>query len=191
MNVLKLNEYITEKKSGNRITLYHGTKASFGKFDINFLNSGWGEQAYGYGFYFTDYYEAAKEYSRGGNVITVTVPDGKYLSYKGIRASEKRTIAEKFFKYYTEVDEYGKEAYPNMEAKKMFWDEECRYLMDCEDGGDIYGTIASLVGSDKETSMFLKSIGYIGIKFPGDNRMTGYKFTNYVIFDENDIEIVK
>ncbi len=190
MEILKFNDYVSESNSSGRIVLYHGTKAKFKSFDASYLNSGWGEQAYGYGFYLTDNYEAANEYSRGGYVIKVSVPEKKYLSYFGISRNEKVSIAKKFFKYYTEVDEYGKEAYPTQELKNEFWNGECKYLVDCEDGGDIYGTIASLIGSDKETSEFLRSIGYVGIKFHGDNGGTGEKFTNYVIFDPKDIEVL-
>lgn len=174
----------------NKKILYHGTKHIFKKFDISHINSGWSEQAYGWGFYFTDYYQAAKEYSRGGIVMKVSVPEKKYLSYEGISMTEKNIIAKKFFKYYTEIDEYGKTAYPDAETRKCFWDEECHYLLDAKDGGDIYGTIASLVGSDEETSKFLRSIGYIGIIFPGSNGDTGEKFKNYVIFDADDIIIL-
>lgn len=183
MKVLKTDEY-------SKMILYHGTKEKFKAFDMSKINSGWGEQAYGYGFYLTNSYETAKAYSRGGIVMKVAVPRKKYLSYSGITLSEKNTIAKKFFKYYTEVDEYGKEAYPDEELRKTFWDEECRYLLDCEDGGDIYGTIASLVGSDEETSKFLRNMGYIGLEFQSNNSVTGEKFNNYVIFDAKDIEIL-
>lgn len=195
--LLSYNEFFKKEKFGiventnNELVLYHGTQANFDVFDQSYINTGWGKQEYGYGFYLTDYYQAAKEYSKGGKVIKVYVPGKKYLSYKGITLSEKRNIANKFFKYYTEVDEYGKEAYSTPELKKDFWNEECKYLIECNDGGDIYGTIASILGSDKETSEFLKSIGYVGIKFPCSNGRTGEKFTNYVIFDAKDIEIIK
>ena len=190
-NIVNFDRFVTENKSNREIILYHGTQASFDKFDIGYLNSGWGEQAYGYGFYLTDNYEAAKEYSRGGHIMKVSVPAGKYLSYKSISRADSNAIARKFFKYYTETDEYGKEAYPDAEARRLFWEEECRYIGDCRDGGDIYGTLASLIGSDKDTSEFLRDIGYIGIKFPGDNGMTGEKFTNYVIFDAKDITVLE
>lgn len=190
MTILKYDDFITEGKSTKRIILYHGTQSNFKKFDYKYLSTGWGEQEYGYGFYLTDNYQCASDYSRGGHVIKVSVPDGEFLSYWGISNAEKNTVARKFFKYYTEVDEYGKEAYPTKELKNDFWNEECRYLVDCEDGGDIYGTLASIIGSDKETSEFLYSIGYIGIKFPGNNSHTGEKFTNYVMFNADDIEVL-
>lgn len=189
LHILKTDEYLNEGKSG-RIALYHGTQAKFNIFDPKYINSGWGQQEYGYGFYLTDYYPCAEEYSRNGVVINVSVPAGKYLSYKGISRRDAMDIARKFYKYYTEVDDYGREAYPDAESRREFWDGECKYLADCDDGGDIYGTLASLIGSDKETSEFLRSIGYIGIKYPASDGSTGKKFTNYVIFDAKDIEII-
>ena len=181
----------TDERNGSKgIRLWHGTKEKFRKFDPSFVNSGWGEQAYGYGFYLTDNYEAAREYSRGGVVMEVEVPKGKYLSYERIGRTELKTIARKFFDYYTREDEYGREAYPDNEARREFWESECRYIEDCDDGGDVYGTIASLLGSDEDTSRFLRKIGYIGVKFPGSNGETGERFTNYVIFNADDITVL-
>ena len=171
--------------------LYHGTTAKFKKFDSSFINSGWGEQAYGYGFYFTNNLETATAYSRGGHIIKVLVPSKKYLDYKGISKSEALSIAKKFFKYYTEVNEYGKEAYSDKESKQMCWDEECKYIADSVDGGDVYGTISSILGDDKETSEFLHNLGYVGIKFMCKHGVTGEEITNYVIFNQNDIEVVE
>jgi hypothetical protein len=175
----------------NELELYHGSlsNADFDKFDSKYLSTGWGEQMYGYGHYFTNSIEAAKQYAGNGIVYTVEVPDGKYLSYKSISQQEKRRIANLFFKYYTTESEYGREAYASQEAKRDFWQYECRYILECEDGGDIYGTIASLCGSDNETSKFLKSIGYVGIKWFDKNFKQNV--TNYVIFDDNDIKILK
>ncbi len=192
MAVKTFDEYTAAPKAkSGRMVLYHGTKSAFDHFDRQFVNSGWGEQEYGYGFYFTDYYECAKEYSRNGVVMRVSVPTSKYLSYRSISRPDAMAIARKFFKYYTEENDYGRYAYPSDEARRDFWNEECKYLADCNDGGDVYGTIASLLGSNDETSEFLHSIGYVGIKFPASDGSTGKKFTNYVIFDEKDIEIIK
>lgn len=190
--MLSFDEFVAKPTlRRGRMLLYHGTQANFGVFDRKYINSGWGEQEYGYGFYFTDYYECAKEYSRNGVVIEVSVPKAKYLSYRSITRADAMAIARKFFKYYTEVNDYGQEAYPDEEARRDFWNEECKYLAECSDGGEIYGTIASMLGDNKETSEFLRSLGYVGIKFPASDGSTGKRFTNYVIFDEKDIEIIK
>lgn len=97
-------------------------------------------------------------------------------------------IAKKFFTYYTTEDEYGKEAYNGIE--KEFWDEECKYIANCNAGDDIYGTLASFFGNDKKTSEFLYKIGYKGLIIKSYDGETGEKFKNYVIFNAKDIKII-
>lgn len=186
MKILSINEFASADKNG-RIVLYHGTKSKFSTFDNSFVNSGWGQQEYGYGFYLTDDYETAENYSRGGVVIQVSVPSGKYLSYKNVSSQERMSIAKKFFKYYTTESESGKELYPDQQARDDFWNMECRYILDASTGGDIYGTISSITGDDKETSAFLRSIGYIGLTYSEDGK---WKVTNYLIFDGSDITVL-
>ena len=58
---------------------------------------------------------------------------------------------------------------------------------------DLYGDVSSYLGSDKDASLFLRSLGYVGIKYPAG---TIYKGNyggahNFVIFDENDLQIVQ
>ena len=48
-----INEIVDE------LNLYHGTRANFDKFDTAYLSTGWGQQAYGYGFYLIDNFDAA------------------------------------------------------------------------------------------------------------------------------------
>ena len=175
-------------ESINELDLYHGTQAEFSEFDLAYLGSGWGQQVYGYGVYLIDNPQGANEYSKGGYIYTVKVPNSPYLSYKSISRASAMKIAKDFFKYYTTENEYGKEAYKGYERE--FWNEECKYLCDCQTGGDIYGTIASLLGDDKETSAFLYREGYKGIKWI-DVTANGTKNTNYVVFNQKDIKIIK
>lgn len=172
----------------DELDLYHGSSADFDDFDLAYLSSGWGQQAYGYGVYLTNSTECAKEYSKGGLIYTVKVPNRSYLSYTRISRDVAYKIARDFYKWYLENDEYGREAYKGCE--KEFWNEECKYLCDCQDGGDIYGTISSILGSDKETSAFLYKEGYKGIKWV-DVTSDGTRNTNYVIFNPKDIKILK
>lgn len=177
----------------DELELYHGSpkQDSFDNFDIAYLSTGWGQQAYGYGFYLTNSEEAAKSYAGGGWLYKVEVPNGKYLSYKSVSMNVKYKIAKAFFHYYTQEYEYGKEAYPDEESRRYYWDEECRYILDCDDGGSVYGTISSLIGSDKDASEFLYKLGFKGLRFEGNNSETGDKFLNYVIFNPNDIKILE
>ena len=177
------------RESLSELDLYHGTKADFEKFDMAYLSTGWGAQAYGDGFYLSTSFECAKEYSQGVQVMTCRVPNGPYLSYMSVRSETKRKVAEAFFKYYTEENEYGREAYGT--CKREFWENECRYLLNASTGADLYGDIAAITGSHQETIKFLRRLGYIGLKFKGENTDTGEKFMNYVIFDADDIQIIE
>lgn len=167
--------------------LYHGTKADFDHFDSKYILSGFGEMAHGNGFYLTDSFETAKAYARGGQVMQVEVPDGKYLSATRISPSEAMKIARTFYKYYLNT-EYGKSAYAGVERE--LWDYECSSIAECSDGAMIYGTIASIIGN-QDASDWLRSIGYVGLIIPvGTNSETGENVTCYVMFNQNDLKIV-
>ena len=175
----------------DELNLYHGTHADFDKFDVAYLSTGWGQQAHGYGFYLTDCYEAAKDYSCGGHVMEVKVPDGKYLSDEGIDDEEREKIADTFFTYYTEELEYGREAYPDRQSRNDFWKYEVSCILKCDDGAYVYGTVASLLGSNEDASNFLHDkLGYVGITIHTKHGVTGEPITTYVIFNPNDIEIL-
>lgn len=168
--------------------LYHGSKADFNEFDTAYISSGWGEQAYGYGFYLTKNLDVARDYARGGKIYTVEVPEGKYLSYRSISRKEAMRIAQLFFRYYTTEDEYGKEAYGSNPSE--FWEMECKYIAECTDGGSVYGTVASLIGDDKAASEFFDRIGYVGLKWLDRNEATKQCSLNYVIFNPRNLKIV-
>lgn len=174
----------------DELNLYHGTHADFDNFDFAYLSSGWGQQAYGYGFYLTDDYEAGKEYSLGGKVYTVQVPDKGYLSSTSVTMNDKKKIANALFKYYTEDNEDTKMSYPDAQTKKDFWDYEVSCILRCVDGLLVYGTVSSILGSDKEASEFLHNMGYKGLKILNKNETYGIKNMTYVIFDANDMKII-
>lgn len=194
-----INENILRKVIRNvlheaidELNLYHGTQADFDKFDTAYLSTGWGQQAYGYGFYLIDNYDAAKDYALGGQVMEVEVPDGKYLTDKSISMREKQRITNIFFKYYTEELDYGREAYPDEQAKKDFWDYEVSYILNCSTGAYVYGTIASILGGNKETSKFLHDkCGYKGIIIRDKPTHKSPLMKIYVIFNPDDIKILK
>lgn len=169
----------------NKVNLMHGSFKDFDKFDLKYLNSGWGNQAFGYGLYFTTSEECAKEYARGGIIYHAEISGNKFLTYdKTPSKRESMSIAKKFFKYYTTEDEYGKDAYKGCEQE--FWDYECIYIAQCQDEGSIYGTISSILGSDKEASACLNKIGYTGLIAHDEQG-----FDIYVIFNDKDIKITR
>lgn len=173
-------------ESIDELNLYHGTNADFNRFSEDFFLSGVGQMAMGWGVYLTNSLNTAKAYSPGGQVMTVQVPDGKYLDSKR-RPKEAMGIALKFKKYFLST-EYGKSAYGDCEDE--FWNDSCLAIAKCPDGNLLYGTVATLLGSDKEASQWLRSIGYVGLRFYSTNVNTGEKSVNYVIFDVNDVKII-
>ena len=167
---------------------YHGTDADFEAFDHSHMGEGAGGQAYGWGSYFTEEEGVARSYAGGGFVYEAELPDdtgSNYLyfeskpSYKDI-ARVKRELVE----YILRNDEEGMYDYP--QGKDDLTQE-------VDDAGepttwrDLYGTVSSHLGSDKEASAFFHSIGYVGIRYNSSESEGGK--TNFVIFDESDISI--
>lgn len=184
----RLKRYIME--AIDELELFHGSPHDFDKFDFAYMSTGWGQQAYGYGAYLTTEYECAKEYSKGGLVYTVEIPNRKYLNGDRISTPLAMKVAYAFFRYYMNEDEYGREAYKGHEDE--FWEAECKYIGECTDGNNLYGTISSFLGGDKYASRFFHDkLGYTGLLWTATNGNTGKKFKNYVIFDANDIKIIK
>ncbi len=85
---------------------YHGSPHSFDKFSAEYMGTGEGAQAYGWGLYFTDREDIAKEYSNNGIIInnekkydTLSVQDAKkWLKLTGSQA-EALKRAESELKY--------------------------------------------------------------------------------------------
>ncbi len=184
----RIKQYVME--AVNELELFHGSTHDFNEFDFAYMSSGWGQQAYGYGAYLTTSYECAKEYSQGGMIYTVEIPDKGYLNLDRISPALAMRIARIFFNYYTKEHKYGSEAYAGHERE--FWNEECKYIGDSTDGNTLYGSISFFLGSDKETSEFLHDkLGYKGLVWVHTNTETGKKFKNYVVFNPKDIKIIK
>jgi len=62
-----------------------------------------------------------------------------------------------------------------------------------ESGEDIYRKLSQIAGGKKEASLFLQRAGIDGIRYPAGS-LSGIKDTgakNYVVFDENAVDIVK
>ena len=59
-------------------------------------------------------------------------------------------------------------------------------------GENVYKMLSHLLGSDEAASKALSEMGFVGIKYPAENRSGGRKdgARNYVIFNENDAKIV-
>lgn len=162
---------------------YHGSSANFEKFNTSeYGMSGDGAMAFGYGVYVSNSETIARSYAgiQGErNLYSVEIPDGDYIVWdKKISNSQKEKVKNELYENLIKEDYKGVEKQISAELDNVFSEEL--------DGKNLYGTVSSYIGSDKETSRFFKNIGYSGIQYPAG---TPENAINYVIFDDNDITI--
>lgn len=167
---------------------YHGTDADFEAFDHSHMGEGAGGQAYGWGSYFTEEEGVARSYAGGGFVYEAELPDdtgSNYLHFESKPSNKDiARVKRELVEYILRNDEEGMYDYP--QGKDDLTQE-------VDDAGepttwrDLYGTVSSHLGSDKEASAFFHSIGYVGIQYNSSEADGGKK--NLVIFDESDISI--
>lgn len=167
---------------------YHGTDADFEAFDHSHMGEGAGGQAYGWGSYFTEEEGVARSYAGGGFVYEAELPDdtgSNYLHFESKPSNKDiARVKRELVEYILRNDEEGMYDYP--QGKDDLTQE-------VDDAGepttwrDLYGTVSSHLGSDKEASAFFHSIGYVGIQYNSSETDGGKK--NLVIFDESDISI--
>ena len=121
-------------------------------------------------------------------LYSVEIPDdngGNYLKwYENVPKEVLAKAKAKLYGVLVEGDYKGAERELKRELDDLFALEQT--------GQNLYGNISAYLGSDKEASQFLNEMGYVGIKYP-TNTLHGGNIdgtNNYVIFDENDLEIV-
>ena len=120
------------------------------------------------------------------HLYTVELPDNGYLLWDKIVNNDelekiKKALKEKGINDLSRIENLQgyQEQYKN--------NENATYTI----GSNIYKVIADYLGSDKAASLFLRENGYIGIDYPANSLggQTDKHKRNYVIFDENDVEI--
>ena len=171
-------------EAANGIEAFHGSQADFDNFSLAYALTGIGSNVYGKGVYVTDSMDAAKEYSHGHFVYTVTVPRRKYLSDSICRS--RRTVqllVLAFFKYYSEENEEGKSLYSK--HLKEFW-MELAPLQKCSTLYELYCNLCAFADEDVIQS-FLSRFGYVGLKIKDEH----VKQNVYVVFDAKNVKIVK
>ena len=167
---------------------YHGTDADFEAFDHSHMGEGAGGQAYGWGSYFTEEEGVARSYAGGGFVYEAELPDdtgSNYLHFESKPSNKDiARVKRELVEYILRNDEEGMYDYPQ---GKDDLTQEVDEAGEPTTWRDLYGTVSSHLGSDKEASAFFRSIGYVGIQYNSSETDGGKK--NLVIFDESDISI--
>ena len=127
-------------------------------------------------------------------LYTVEIPDdngSNYLEYGNPlpETLDKEAMAEAVFRRILETDEDG--SYNDDTAREMLRRDLSDSFGEAEDGKTLYGTIAAYLG-DMGASEFLHGLGFVGISYPAQYQSGGRKdkAKNYVIFNEDDLQIV-
>ena len=134
------------------------------------------------------------QYAPKATLYTVEIPDdngSNYLEYGNPlpETLDKEAMAEAVFRRILETDEDG--SYNDDTAREMLRRDLSDSFGEAEDGETLYGTIAAYLG-DRGASEFLHGLGFVGISYPAEYRSGGRKdkAKNYVIFNEDDLQIV-
>lgn len=161
---------------------YHNSNANFTEFDLGYVNSGNKNQAYGYGIYISLSEKGAANYGKIQYIVNVPANDNLYLNdVKTLSPSYLNKVKNLLFNYLIEHDE--EEAYSDCHEELM---EELNSAFISMNGLQLYGTISSYLGSDKEASEFCyKKLKKIGIKHHSGD------ITNIVMFNPKDIKIIE
>jgi len=164
-----IREEITRLYEG--IEVWHGSTEKFDDFDMNKVGTGDGKSLGGWGIYFSDNPEVSKRYYlpkgqlkqheiRSGNYFDLDVPveDGQRI----LSALQRQGVSD------SDLEEFGETYADSYDTN----------------GKQVYDWLSYVLGGEKEASLFLKSLGYIGNTMT-DRWENGAR--NYVVFDTNTI----
>ena len=85
---------------------FHGTDASFERFDLKYIGTGEGAQAFGWGLYFSDSRNVAQWYQGEGNLFEVEIPDdAELLSYEDMVDQQPEPVLQKIREGFPELFE--------------------------------------------------------------------------------------
>ncbi len=122
------------------------------------------------------------------NLYTVEVPDdngSNYLHWEEVVPKKVETAVKE--RLLERLSEGQGEAYKS-DLKQELNDT---FRFSDYTGRSLYNNISAYVGGDKQASLFLSDMGFVGISYPA-NATTGGRADgarNYVIFNENDAQI--
>lgn len=148
--------------------------------------------------------EAKKEVERLApkrHLYTVEVPDvttNKYLVYNGIY--DKERLVSLLDDIESRLQAFGVNTTEEVRGQASFSDWRKRVFEEGNDwetgvlsGKEIYEKLSNTLQGDKEASMFLSSLGFVGISYPAQyttgGRADGAR--NFVIFKEEDAKITE
>lgn len=148
------------------IDVYHGSDRKFDEFDMSKIGSGDGKSLGGWGIYFSDSEQVSQRYSTShGFVREHEIKSGNYFDLDNLNDDGDRI----------------KRALTNRDIDEDVIEEFQRDFIEYDvTNKQIYDWLSYILGGEKEASLFLKDLGYIGNTFM-DKWTTDAR--NYVLFD--------
>jgi len=153
------------------INVYHGSTEKFDTFDMSKVGTGDGKSLGGWGIYFSDSPEVSRRYYLpSGQMKEHEIRNGNYFDLD-------------------EIIDDGQRIIQGLQKQGIDDSQIEEFQSDFLDYGDVtnkqaYDWLSYVLGGEKEASLFLKSLGYIGNtmmdKWENNAR-------NYVLFDTSSI----
>ena len=195
-----MGESVIKEEQKNDLLLYHGTKHNFLKFETTNIGGGEGNQSFGWGIYFTDNKSVSEFYANllggdNGLVYTINISNGNFMSWYGKLEKDfcDKLASNMIQNGITELPINRMLNNGKVEVNKLPTKEAIAYY---PNGKFLYENLALALGGDKMTSNKLNELGVDGVYYPiGQFLKKGDKShangTNYVLFSEDKINIIK
>jgi hypothetical protein len=158
------------------INVWHGSDRKFDTFDMSKVGSGDGKSLGGWGIYFSDSREVSERYfTSNGFVNEYELRYGNYFDLDSPASEDGDKIINGL--QHLDVDE------DNIDELRT------DYIEQSENYGDVtnkqvYDWLSFILNGEKEASLFLKSLGYVGNTFIDKWDANA---RNYVVFDADTI----
>lgn len=202
-------------KNISETVAYHGSPSDFSYFSTNMIGTGEGGSGFGYGFYFSEDIDDAKDYARklekergAGRLFKVKIPDKKtYLNLDEYYEEQSEYVKKclksipvkdlkKIFKYDVDLNKDIKKFNDDVENKEYDFNihdkeyndtinEFYKDKIETIHAGSLYILLDEVLDGEYNASKFLYDIGIKG------NIHSEFKCLHYIVFNDNDIEILK
>lgn len=165
-----IRKLINESFMRDPINVFHGTDRDFDEFDVNKIGSGDGKSLGGWGIYFSDKKDVSQRYFlKGGFVKEFTIKNGNLFDLDEGLDEENASII---------LNRLSKKGI-NEDSLEQFQSDFIDYIPDITNK-QVYEWLTYTLGSEKNASLFIESMGYMGNKFKDK---WDSEATNYVIFN--------
>lgn len=175
---MDIKSFIKEEYSSlfEAVDVFHGTDQSFDSFDLNKIGSGDGRSLGGWGIYFSDNYGVSNQYRTNKGVV-----------------KRYRLLSNDFFNLNDNLNNgYAQTILRGLRNIDVDENEIGEFISDYIDYDDTtnhqtYEWMAHVLGGEKQASLFLRNLGYVGNMV---RDRTNPDAINYVVYDTDIIKYI-